>query len=679
MGAIHSFAGRLKSAFGSLSRPHASITDSAQRRKAAFLSATLAFSVPFGLVSTLARMALDSTYYDSGLVALGGIFALSTIYLLSRTPQVILAGWLACLATIGTAVAIAVSAREGWVLIAYLATAIVLASILLSPRGTISIAVIAILTVLASGSIQPVFAEPLFISAALPFLGIFSMLVTLGVIQRDGIERDRGAELVASEAQFRQAFTVTFDAFAVTRNGTLIECSPTFLSLLTPAAAVGRPVRDCFPEPIRNQIDDALRAAGARELHLGDNGRVTDIEIVTTPIPGRDLVLFALRDLTDRRKRERTLAASERELSLGQIAASVAHEINNPLMFIAAGVELLADAALPSQSRPVLEDVRIGADRIRSIVQDLGVLSSPRESFEGGVDLNQVITLAARMTSRELETHGQLVLELGGLPAIEGSTAKLGQVFVNLIVNAARSLTDGASDLKRVTARTYARDGFVVAEVEDTGGGISPEIMPHIFEPFFTTRAPGSGTGLGLAICRSIVAAHGGQMEVKSGAAGSRFTVILPATQGQKKAALRQVPVPSPVADIRGLRIVVIDDEPVLLRLFTAFLAGHEVYTAADPAQGLALVRAHAPDLVLCDLTMPGLSGKDVYLTLMREGAVRPGRFAIISGGAINDEAAEFLQAFPGRTLQKPVRRATLEALVRDIISEDDAHPLVKR
>ncbi len=617
-------------------------------------------------------MALDATYFDSGIVSVAGIAALFVIYLLSRTRQVTLAGWLACLATIGTAVSIAVSAREGWVLIAYLATAIVLASILLSPFGTISIALIAVLTVLASGLVQPIFAEPLFVSAALPFLGIFSMLVTLGVIERDGIERDRRAALMASEAQFRQAFTVTFDAFAVTRNSILIECSPAFQALLSPDAVVGRPVRDCFLPQKQAQIDHALQNAGARELHLGPSGAVTDIEIVTTPIPGRDMVLFAVRDITERRKRERTLAASERALSLGQIAASVAHEINNPLMFIAAGVELLADAALPPQSRPVLQDVRVGAERIRSIVQDLSVLSSPRESFENAVDLNQVLTLAARMTARELDTRGQLALDLGQLPAIEGNTAKLGQVFVNLIVNAARSLSDGTSAAKRVTVRTYAQGGFVVAEVEDTGGGIPPEILPHIFEPFFTTRPPGSGTGLGLAICRSIVTAHGGHIEVTSSPSGSRFTVFFPVTTSAVAAPVRTEPIPPPSPQTKRLRLVVIDDEPVLLRLFSAFLSGHEVLTATEPEKGLALVRAHTPDLVLCDLTMPGLSGQDVYRTLMREGVIKAQQFVIISGGAINEEAAAFMQVFPGRVLQKPVARSTLDALIRDVISATD-------
>lgn len=653
-----------------LVRPSASITDAADRRRAAFVSATLATSVPFGVVSTLIRVALDPTYLSAGIVSLFGISVLAILYFVSRTRAHRVAAWLTCIAVVAIAVSVAVRASEGWVFVGYLATAIVLASIVLSPRGTLVIAGIAMLALGGSSLVQPRFADPLFLSTALPFLAIFATMVSLGVVARDGIERDRRAELAASERQFRLAFTTAFDAFAVATNGMVTEATPSFLRLLAPTAELGRPIRDCFPPAARDSLTQALERVQSLELHLGDNCDVTDLEVLITPLGAVDAhrVFVAVRDLTTRRRQERLLAISERAISLGQVTAAVAHEINNPLMFVAANVELLRDparVALPTAAAPLIADIDAGVDRIKTIVSDLSTLSSSRDNVEMDVDLNEVITLAARMTTRELEAHGHLELDLQALPKLRGNVAKLGQVFVNLIANAARSLPEGRFERNRVTVRTRTSpEGELIATVEDNGSGIPPEVMPRLFTPFFTTRKPGEGTGLGLVISRSIIAAHGGRIEVSSSPEGTTFTIHLPAkTSGEwARPAREQAPPESPAT--KRLSIVVIDDEPVILRVFRHFLAEHQVFATEDPRAGIEYVRQHAPDLVLCDLTMPAFSGRDVYEVLTREKLISPDHFVIVSGGAVTEEAIDFIRNYPGTVLEKPVNRTTLSSVV---------------
>jgi signal transduction histidine kinase len=239
------------------------------------------------------------------------------------------------------------------------------------------------------------------------------------------------------------------------------------------------------------------------------------------------------------RMRERLLI-SERLVSVGTLAAGVAHEINNPLAVAMANLEcVLADLApapetagprdLAAYAEP-LRDIDEALKRIRDIVRDVKLFSRPQESKASAVDVRSVIDSSVRMALKEIRRGARVIKEFGAVPLVTANESRLGQVILNLIVNAAHAVPEGRAgdNTLRLITRTL-EDGRAVIEVADTGCGIPREHLERIFDPFFTTKPAGVGTGLGLSICHTIVAELGGEIEVDSEVGrGTTFRVLLP-------------------------------------------------------------------------------------------------------------------------------------------------------
>ncbi len=245
------------------------------------------------------------------------------------------------------------------------------------------------------------------------------------------------------------------------------------------------------------------------------------------------------RSLEQLRATQAQLLFADRLIALGRIAAGVGHEINNPLAFILSNLEyihqeLQQKEQLPEQERQevleALAETRDGAERIRLIVRDLQTLSRAEDVGTGPSDLGAVVRTAAKMAMHELRHRARLVVECEGMPLVQGNGARLGQVFLNLLLNAAQAIVPGDVEKNEVhITACEAKAGRVAVEVRDTGCGISPEHRERIFDPFFTTKPLGVGTGLGLAVCHGIVTSLGGTLTVESAPErGSIFRVTLP-------------------------------------------------------------------------------------------------------------------------------------------------------
>jgi signal transduction histidine kinase len=252
-----------------------------------------------------------------------------------------------------------------------------------------------------------------------------------------------------------------------------------------------------------------------------------------------------LRDAEARAEQERIrrhLMISERMVSVGTVAASVAHEINNPLA-VAMGNLDLAREALTAKPRSgdepqtaadgAIDEFLREADealmRIRDIVRDVKLFSRPQEDVIAAVDVRTVIDSSVRMAWNALRNRAELVRDCSEATLVKANESRLGQVLLNLIVNAAQALPEDrvSGNVVRIATRRKS-DGRAVIEVTDNGCGIPPENLERIFDPFFTTKPVGVGTGLGLAICHKIVSEFGGAMEVESEVGrGTTFKVIL--------------------------------------------------------------------------------------------------------------------------------------------------------
>ncbi len=382
------------------------------------------------------------------------------------------------------------------------------------------------------------------------------------------------------------------------------------------------------------------------------------------------------RETTDAKRIQTQLMVSDRMASVGMLAAGVAHEINNPLACVMANLELvthevekltkrgqLADAAELNEE---LRDAREGADRVRQIVRDLKIFSRNEAESHGPVSVRRVLESSLRMTWNEIRHRAKLVKEYGDIPEVDINEARLGQVFLNLLVNAAQAIPEGdveSHEIRVVTSTTSA--GFVQIEIRDTGSGITPESLRKLFTPFFTTKPPGVGTGLGLSICQRIVSLAGGEIQVESHVGkGTTFRVLLPAAQ------THLIETPMPPARVQGpLRrgqVLVVDDEPLIGSAIGRVLANeHDVTLATRALEALELiVSGRRFDVIFCDVMMPQVTGMEFYEELHGRVPDQAAHIVFLTGGAFTTLAKEFLDKTPNMRIEKPFEAAQLRSVV---------------
>jgi len=272
------------------------------------------------------------------------------------------------------------------------------------------------------------------------------------------------------------------------------------------------------------------------------SGQQIPVEMVTFSIPAEESELVSrvavFRDLREQKRLQERLLFAERLTTLGTLAAGIAHEVNNPLSFVISNLEFLGDhwtgAGESSQLAEVLAETRRGAERIAGIVGSLQALGRKVDSIEPEpLDPNAALEFALKVVDHRIRSRACLLKELRPVPPVMAAPGRLGQVFLNLLVNAAQAFgdlpTDGAT--VQVSSRYDATTQRVIVEVTDNGVGIPHEALSRIFDAFFTTKPIGQGCGLGLFLCKGIVADLGGEITVESEVGkGSTFRVSLPAS-----------------------------------------------------------------------------------------------------------------------------------------------------
>ena len=393
-----------------------------------------------------------------------------------------------------------------------------------------------------------------------------------------------------------------------------------------------------------------------------------------------------VRDRTFERDRAHTaLIESERLAALGRLAAGVGHEINNPLAYLQLALDRihghLERAAPPPEVRRAIEDARDGAWRIQRVVEGLRTYSR-RHAERVPLDLREVARNALKVAQPHLRHVAMLETQLVEVPLIEGEEPRLVQALVNLLANASEAVaSEGANGRIRLSTGTTPA-GAPFLEVEDDGPGIPPEYLDRVSEPYFTTRGNRGGTGLGLFVTRGIIDAHQGRIEFSPVLPhGTRVRLAFPGLPGEADgtalpAVATDVGAPAPVALpqlAERPRLLVIDDEPMLLRLMAQALErSWKVTPCANGEQALELLREQPFDAVLCDLMMPGLTGMELATRLATTHPGLRDRMVFMTGGAITPEAEAFV-AHPGVvSVSKPMDLKALDALLRTRL--DGAH-----
>jgi nitrogen-specific signal transduction histidine kinase/CheY-like chemotaxis protein len=378
-----------------------------------------------------------------------------------------------------------------------------------------------------------------------------------------------------------------------------------------------------------------------------------------------------------------TLLLADRLAAIGTLAAGAAHEINNPLTYTlinvehvlrqlralaAAGGEVVVDDgsdSLPQLIRS-LEQAADGMQRVRAIVHNLLTFSSGGLAARTLVDVRSIVESSIQMSMHELVHRARVVRDFSDVPPVEANEAALGQVFLNLLVNAAQAIPEGnvQGNEVRVTICTDDR-GSAIVEVADTGVGIAPDVLPRIFDPFFTSNKSGRGTGLGLSISHGTIASLHGTIAVSSEVGrGSRFRVSVPA------AARWRVDTPSSATRLyppSRRRVLVVDDDGLVGEaLARALQDDAEVEILIDSRTAVEkLAAGERWDVILCDLMMPTLSGMELYGETLKRAPDAASRFVFMTAGAFTPGARAFVDSVANRCIEKPVDIERLREIVR--------------
>ena len=389
-------------------------------------------------------------------------------------------------------------------------------------------------------------------------------------------------------------------------------------------------------------------------------------------------------DIRELRRLQALSAQTDRTAALGTLAASVAHEINNPLTYILSYADQVDGAldeldrlcALPSagnalRMRTVLATLRedfqtlqLGTERIAAITRELRSFNHPDDRVIVPTDARAAVRSVLQLVRKELEGRAKLSLDLGETTPIAAHPSRLVQVVLNLVMNAMQSLPQAPAYQHEIGITTATRGDCVVIEVSDTGPGVPVAQRERIFEPFFTTKPIGEGTGLGLFVCRNIVRAYAGEVSVEDRPGGGAvFRVELPIAPSALAPQL--VPAAQLPAPTLSSHVLIIDDDPQITSALCGQLkrAGYRASACSTGAAGLRRILTSSDiDLVFCDLMMKGVSGMDLHAQLLEQDPAVLHKVVFMTGGACSPSARQFVLEHPAVVVEKPF----------DLIAETD-------
>ncbi|MEO8151736.1 MAG: PAS domain S-box protein [Rhizobacter sp.] len=478
-------------------------------------------------------------------------------------------------------------------------------------------------------------------------------------------------------------------------HGCIVEFNPAAETMFgrKRADVMGVPVSQVImPERYRAQHE-----AGIRRMESGGEGRVLGkrmelhalradgtefpIEMVLwrTNVGGTGFYTASLVDVTERynasqqieRQRD-ALRQSEKLTAMGSLLAGVAHELNNPLAIVMGRASLLEEKCDDPDLRADVKRIREAAERCGRIVRTFLNMARSKPATRESVSVNDLTRAAAEMLSYSYRSHGvEMTLQLADeLPSVKADGDQIGQIVLNLLVNAQQALAGMAGELRvlvetGVEVRREGREPRVWLRVSDNGPGAPRELRDKLFEPFFTTKPEGIGTGLGLAVSRSLARDHGGDLTLEPTAheGGASFRLNLPISG---EPLHDSSPAPLQEADVLQSRILVVDDEAEIAGLMRDMLegAGYEVATAESGAVALALLETARFDAIVSDLRMPDMDGATLWREVEQHHPTLSRRMLFVTGDTLSPGAREFLRKARCAGLDKPFSKADLLSAV---------------
>ena len=460
----------------------------------------------------------------------------------------------------------------------------------------------------------------------------------------------------------------------VDRGGRIRRANRAFADLVNapPASLIGRPWQAFVPPEWAVDLQRALEQQGAgREVDLRTGERTYAVTAVPITSTDRSALVLMFDDQTERRRLQDQLIQSEKMSAIGQLIAGIAHDLNNPLASVVGFADFLREVPhVPPALREPLTVIQEEAERASNIVKNLLSFARKQEHQRRPTALRPLldatfVLLRNQFMAQRVEASIEVEPDLP-MPDIDPN--QIQQVFVNLLNNAAQAIASTGRPGRIVVRARRWLDGVAV-DVIDDGPGMSEALAAQVFEPFFTTKPEGEGTGLGLSISQGIVREHGGRiMLATEEGRGSTFTVQLPLSTRP----------PAPAPDVgsgtptKRLRVLVVDDEPHILHYMHATLEawGHIPVVARDGREGLELAGQERFDLVISDLRMPELGGREFYEELARRHPDLASRLVFSTGDTVRGDTLAFLESLDRPYLHKPFSLAELRSLLAAVARE---------
>ena len=519
-------------------------------------------------------------------------------------------------------------------------------------------------------------------------------------INADVTDRVRAAEsLRHSEERYRRFVEEDLTGNLIMKpDGTILTCNPAFARTFG-FDSVEEAQAANFMSLLRTKKEGLDLVASIRpnesverdeiEMHERDG----DAVYVAARFTGSFNVAGELHELkgylfndTKRKRLEHQLVQAQKMEGLGTLAGGIAHDFNNILAIILGYTTRIEDGqGRPEKVADALRVIREAVERGAALVQQLLTSARQTEAQFASLDLNRLLGEMEKMLGATFPKTINFALHLQpSIPMVKADRSQLHQVLLNLCVNARDAMPDGGT-ITFETATTpgvrlsqyftgVAAENYAVMRVIDTGSGISKQVKPHIFEPFYTTKERGKGTGLGLSVVYGVVNNHRGFVQVDSERGyGTTFSIYLPLESTAEAVAGEGDETP---AGPRGpaRTIMLVEDEEMLRGLGVLMLEGdgYRVLSAKDGVEAIEIFSEHADEigLVLCDLGLPRLGGRDVFLK-MKE--IKPDVRAIVASGYLEPNLrSEMLKAGVLDTIQKPYDFRDMLEKIRAIIGQPE-------
>ena len=497
-----------------------------------------------------------------------------------------------------------------------------------------------------------------------------------------GKVKDRTQELEASKTYLESIINNVNDLIlTVSRNGVVTFINGRIMDFnIVPEKICGRPyhnftVQKVSPFVLRQLIREGRASWSVDTKYKKKDKRTFSCNISTLRNSAGRITSFLVvaRDVTEKKKMEDSMAMMSRLSSLGEMSAGIAHELNNRLVPILSYSEMLLEGGYDERTKRMLESICNSAVGCKEIINALLDFARQRELKKSLVDINAVINNTLAFFRYKLDSTGiSIKKELASsLPFVMADPLQMEQVFINIINNAVHSMERGG----QLTVKTKRSDNKLIVEIGDTGCGISEKSLNKIFDPFFTTKGIGKGTGLGLSLSYGIVKSHRGKISVSSSIGkGTTFTIELPGVEDTgRRLSVSEVDKNSKYKNSghKGASVLVIDDEATVCDVIKEMLEteGFDVQVASDAENALKLIDTNAFDLILSDIRMPRIDGRELYRTVVKRHPELKDRIIFITGDIVSydiGDLREFLDDSGCSYLTKPFKAAeVVEAVTR--------------